>query len=100
METNEVTVWDSMGIKAKRVRVKWIKVDPKTLKQQLFPWFVIVQSNLSPQEMAQYILDHLKHTINLGDFVVLPNNEAYRRIRNGWRKADNSDLSELIASQL
>lgn len=85
-------------ITVKRMRIKWIKVDPATLKQQLYPWYVIVHSG--EEGNAGAILEHLKHTVNLGDFVVLPNNEAYRRIRNGWRKADNSDLSELIASQL
>lgn len=45
------------------------------------------------------VLRLLMPSCNVGDFVVI-GGEVYRRVRGGWRKATDDDLTELFASML
>ena len=79
----------------KVVGVEVIKVDKETLKHHKFILGVPKTSEeMSDEEILKFV------TVNVGDFVRLPNKAIYRRIRGGWRAATDEDLAEFIASQL
>ena len=80
----------------KTIRVDVVKVDKDNLKHLKFPLFV---PKVSEHMTDRQILAQLK-SVNVGDFVILPSGATYRRIRGGFRKANDQDLSELLASQL
>lgn len=75
------------------VRVEVVKVDRETLKHYKFPLFV-------PMGSEEEMLKAAKRGCNVGDFVILPNRKAFRRIRGGFRKANEEDMAELVGSQL
>ena len=78
------------------IKVEVIKVDSENLKYVKFPLFIPKASeNMTDEEMLKYV-----KTVNVGDFVILPDQSIYRRIRGGWRKATDDDLAELITSQI
>jgi len=80
--TNEVHV----------VKVLVVKVDRETLRSVSYPLFVIK----SPDES---ILKQIAKGTNVGDFVII-GDKTYRRVRGGFREADDSDMAELIGAQL
>jgi len=78
------------------VKVEVVKVDRDKLKQLKFPLFV---PKTSDPMTDKEILEQVK-AVNVGDFVILPGGATYRRVRGGFRKVTDEDLSELLASQL
>jgi len=86
------------GGKENVYEVKVVKVDRRTLKQIKLPFYVpkMTRGSASDEE----ILDNCRKSVNVGDFVLLPNRKVYRRVRGGWREATDDDLAELITSEL
>ncbi len=44
-------------------------------------------------------IDKLKPLCNVGDFIII-DNKIYRRVRGGFKEADEEDVAELVSSVL
>jgi hypothetical protein len=74
--------------------IEVFKVDRDTLKYVRHP--LPVPAGATEEEMLKIA----KKGANVGDFIVLPNNKVFRRIRGGFKQATSDDLAELISSQI
>lgn len=98
------------------VKIEVIRVDKDTLKHFKYPLFVPYpvsvkfNSSWTDNDMDDQILESLKKGCNVGDFIIFPatiwktdqmkKKKVFRRIRGGFREANDEDMAELIATQL
>ena len=45
------------------------------------------------------LVEHMKDTCNVGDFLI-DGDKIYRRIKGGFREANNEDMAELLSSMI
>jgi hypothetical protein len=76
------------------MRAEVVRVDRETLRHFKFPLFL-------PKGSEEDMLRAARKGVNVGDFIILPDNKGvYRRVRGGFKRVDDADMAELLASQL